>query len=111
MEFQKQYIVEPLNDMEKYFNQKMISWLDVVLASIAVGGWAFSSFVWGGGRIGIPIFVAAAAVLGAKRSMRIKDSELDGALAKMLSENGIDVEDENTVFSFDYQSRLVYPTW
>lgn len=95
------------SDMQKYFKQKAITVLDVVLAAGALGGWAFSTFVWGGGRIGIPVFVVFAAVLGAKRSMRIKDSEFDSALSKMYAQNDIDPESDDTITAFDYRNEVV----
>ena len=85
---------------QKYFTQKNLSAIDIICIAVAVIGAIVATFVWGGGPIGIPMFVFSIMVLVFLRSTRIQDQEIDKLVQKMFSENCGDLEDKNMICTF-----------
>ncbi len=94
------------NIVEKYFNQKDFSIIEIVLAIIAVVSLIVATVVQGGGPIGLPVLLACIVAFCICRSFKIKDSEIEEILRKTIQDNKIDCS-ENDIQCYDLKSAVI----
>ena len=94
------------NIVEKYFNQKDFSIIEIVLAIIAVVSLIVATVVQGGGPIGLPVLLACIVAFCICRSFKIKDSEIEEVLRKIIQDNKIDCS-ENDIQCYDLKSAVI----
>ncbi len=93
------------NSVERYFNQKEFSILDIVLIIIAFVSLVIATFVQGGGPIGLPILMLSIIVICVYRSFKIKDTEIDQTLKRIIQDNKIECS-ENSIQCYELKGML-----
>ncbi len=94
------------NRAEQYFNQKDLSVLEIILLILAVASAIISIFIDGGGPIGLPILLICIVVFCICRSLKIKDTEIDQMLEKIMQDNQIAYSD-STIVGYDLKNTVV----
>ena len=92
---------------DKYFKQAKWTPAESVLLIIAVLGVIYATFFWGGGPIGVPVSVVSAFILVFLKSQKIKDSEVDSQINKLISTHIGDTGLKNIIKCFDLQSEPI----
>lgn len=93
------------NSVERYFNQKEFSILDIVLIIIAFVSLMIATFVQGGGPIGLPPLLICLIVFCIYRSFKIKDAEIDQTLKRIIQDNKIECS-ENSIQCFELKGTV-----
>lgn len=93
------------NSVERYFNQKEFSILDIVLIIIAFVSLMIATFVQGGGPIGLPALLICMIVFCIYRSFKIKDAEIDQTLKRIIQDNKIECS-ENSIQCFELKGTV-----
>ena len=94
------------NSVEQYFNQKDFSVIEIILLIAAVISVFVMIFVRGGIPMGLPIFAVCAVVLCVIRSFKVKDSEIDQLLDKIIQDNNIE-RAETVIECYDLKNTSV----
>mgnify|MGYP003303909995 CR=1 FL=1 len=94
------------NSAEKYFNQKDFSIIEIVLIIISVVSLIIAAVVQGGGPIGLPILLACIVGFCICRSFKIKDSEIEETLEKIIQDNKIECS-ENAIQCYDLKGAII----
>jgi hypothetical protein len=94
------------NIVEKYFNQKDFSIIEIVWIIIAVVSLIVATVVQGGGPIGLPVLLACIVAFCVCRSFKIKDSEIEEVLRKIIQDNKIDCS-ENDIQCYDLKIAVI----
>ncbi len=93
------------NSVERYFNQKEFSILEIVLIIIAFVSLMIATFVQGGGPIGLPASLICMIVFCIYRSFKIKDAEIDQTLKRIIQDNKIECS-ENSIQCFELKGTV-----
>ncbi len=93
------------NYVEKYFTQKSWTVLEIILLVITIISAIVFSFVWGGGPIGLPVFMVALVCLIVSKSSKTKAVEVDNAKAKLLSDLNIEKSSKNCIEMYDPNAK------
>lgn len=93
------------NSVERYFNQKEFSILEIVLIIIAFVSLMIATFVQGGGPIGLPALLICMIVFCIYRSFKIKDAEIDQTLKRIIQDNKIECS-ENSIQCFELKGTV-----
>ena len=106
--FLKERVIEMKNKnrVEQYFYQKDFSILEIVLLIIAIVSLIVATFIQGGGPIGLPILLICIVVFCICRSLKIKDTEIDQILKKIIQDNQIMYSD-STIVGYDLKNTVV----
>lgn len=94
------------NKAEQYFHQKDFSVLEIILLILAVVSAIVSTFIQGGGPIGLPILLICIVAFCICRSLKIKDTEIDQILKKIMQDNQITYSD-STIAGYDLKNTVV----
>ena len=87
------------NNIEKYFNQKSISVLDIVFIILIIVSSILFIFVNGIGMIGLGLVLVSVAGLFVARSFRIKESAVDEKLQELILR--LDLKGGETIGTYD----------
>lgn len=94
------------NPLEKYYQQKNWTIVEIVCVVAILIAAVVATVVNGGIPIGVPIMAVAAVVLIFSKTSKIKDSELDTELDKLVSKH-IRLEDHKSVIAcYDLKKLL-----
>lgn len=94
------------NRVQQYFYQKDLSVAEIISLSLAAFSLLAATFVTGGGPVGLPALVICIVAFCVFRSLKVKDSEIDEALKKILSDNQIKCT-ESTIEGYDLKDTVV----
>ena len=94
------------NNLEKYFHQKDFSVLEIILLILSVVSAIVATFIQGGGPIGLPILLICIVAFCICRSQKIKDTEIDQILKKIMQDNQITYSD-STIVGYDLKATVV----
>ena len=94
------------NQTVKYFNQKNFSIVKILLVILTVISAFVATFIRGGGPIGLPILLMCIIGFIILNSLKIKDSEIEQVLKKIIQHNEIDCSD-NTIIGYDLRNTTV----
>ena len=94
------------NSVEKYFYQKDLSVIEVVLIIIAVLSLIVATVVQGGGPVGLPVLLVCIVAFCICRSFKIKDAEIDETLRKIMQEQKIECS-EKSVQCYDLKNAVI----
>lgn len=89
--------------IEKYFKQKSWSLFEILMIIVIVISAVIATFVWGGGPIGFPLLTTAIIALAVSKSTKIKDSDFDLELNKLVVKQVEMLEEKNAIKCFDLQ--------
>ena len=94
------------NKAEQYFHQKDFSVLEIILLILSVVSAIVATFIQGGGPIGLPILLICIVAFCICRSLKIKDTEIDQILKKIMQDNQITYSD-STIVGYDLKATVV----
>lgn len=94
------------NNVEQYFHQKAFSLIEIILLIVAGISLFVMTFVRGGIPMGTPFLVASIVAFCILRSFKIKDSEINQILDKMIRDNSIE-RFEHVIECYDFKNALV----
>lgn len=94
------------NKTEQYFNQKDFSVIEIILIIVAVISVFVMIFMRGGIPIGTPFLLASIVAFCIVRSFKIKDSEIDQLLDKIIQDNNIE-RSETVIECYDLKNTAV----
>lgn len=94
------------NRAEKYFKQKNYSIAEMIFLAIAIVAGFVATFVWGGGPIGLPVTLVAILGFSICRSFKIRDTEMEHRLEKILVDNQIE-RTEETLVGYDLNQTML----
>ena len=94
------------NKTEQYFNQKDFSVIEIILIIVAVISVFMMIFMRGGIPIGTPFLLASIVAFCIVRSFKIKDSEIDQLLDKIIQDNNIE-RSETVIECYDLKNTAV----
>ena len=94
------------NKTVKYFNEKNFSIVKILLIILTVISAFVATFIRGGGPIGLPILLLCIIGFVICNSLKIKDSEVEQALKKIIQDNQIKCSD-NTIIGYDFRNTTV----
>ena len=94
------------NKVEQYFNQREFSLMKIILIIVSVISVFVMIFVRGGIPMGTPILLACIVAFGVIRSFKIKDSDIDQILDKMIQDNSV-YRSEKVIECYDFKNALM----
>ena len=94
------------NSVKQYFHQKDFSFLDIVLIIIAIVSLIVATFIQGGGPIGLPALLVCVVLFCICRSFKIKDSEIEQTLKKIIQDNKIECS-ESTIECYELKNTAI----
>ena len=94
------------NKTEQYFNQKDFSIIEIILVIVAGISVFAMIFMRGGIPIGTPFLLVSIVAFCIIRSFKIKDSEIDQLIDKIIQDNRIE-RDENVIECYDLKDAWV----
>ncbi len=94
------------NEAKQYFYQKNFSIFEIILIIVMVVSSIVSTFIQGGGPIGLPTLLICIGVFCICRSRKIKDEEIEQILEKIIQDNQITYSD-NTIAAYDLKNAVV----
>ena len=94
------------NNAEKYFHQKDLSILEIILLMIAIISLIVATFIQGGGPVGFPILLICIVVFFIHHSFKIKDNEMEQILKKIIQDNKVK-DSESTIKCYELKNTAV----
>ena len=89
--------------IEKYFKQKRWSLFEILMVIVIAIATVIATFVWGGGPIGFPLLAASIIALAVSKSTKIKDTDFDLELNKLVTNHVGVLEKKASIKCFDLQ--------
>ena len=94
------------NNAEKYFHQKDLSILEIILLMIAIISLIVATFIQDGGPVGFPILLICIVVFFIHHSFKIKDNEMEQILKKIIQDNKVK-DSESTIKCYELKNTAV----
>ncbi len=95
------------NPLEKYYLQRNWTVIEIVCVVVILVAAVVATVVNGGIPIGVPIMVVAVVVLIFSKASKVKDTELDDELNKLVSQHIRLEEHENVIACYDLKKAPV----
>ncbi|MBO5203208.1 MAG: hypothetical protein J6B72_01175 [Clostridia bacterium] len=90
-----------LDVAQKYFTQKKTSAIDIISILLMIVGAVIFVFAWGFGYIGIPMIIVGVVLKIFSNSSKIKDSEYDQIVDKLISAHNINADKKIVMTVYD----------
>ncbi|MBQ7336491.1 MAG: hypothetical protein IJW92_08475 [Clostridia bacterium] len=94
------------NRVEQYFYQKDFSILEIILLIIAIVSLIVTTFIQGGGPIGLSTLLVCVLAFFICRSFKIKDNEIEQALKKIMQDNKVKCS-ENAIECYELKNTVI----
>ncbi|MBQ8817095.1 MAG: hypothetical protein IJZ83_00805 [Clostridia bacterium] len=98
---------ERTNIAESYLTQKAVTKLDIVSIVIIAVGVLIYIFGYGIGYLGIPLTLIGVVIKIFSTSAKVKDSDYDEILDRIINANYIDLKKPHTLMAYDLSSAPV----